>query len=375
MLKTFYKHEQLTSLLREELRRDGFAGQRFHTVKYLKDTYQVSQATLTRALQPLFGEGLLYSIPGKGTFVQQPAGGPSLNRTGTDTIQSVLCVVSDREIFLESYNRMNWNAASGILRGLLGATQSAGKQLHITPMTQDINIFRQVAQRSESAFIFMEYAFFEPLIEYCIRRKLPYAVYVGHQPSRRALNQVWLDVEHAEYSLVRFLIERGHRNIGFLGDHERSHRFRGYRTALREARIPIDSDWARYEIYGTAARAEEQACELLMRHPELTAISCTTDARAAGARTVALKLGRDIEITGMNGDVPDAAWFSLPLEFAQIGRELHRIAMELMETGNVQIVKMAPEWNGPMACSASAERKKESDGQLAGLSSARRTFG
>lgn len=61
--------------------------------------------------------------------------------------------------------------------------------------------------------------------------------------------------------------------------------------ALREARIPIDSDWARYEIYGTAARAEEQACELLMRHPELTAISCTTDARAAGARTVALKLG------------------------------------------------------------------------------------
>ena len=66
MLKTFYKHEQLTSLLREELRRDGFAGQRFHTVKYLKDTYQVSQATLTRALQPLFGEGLLYSIPGKG---------------------------------------------------------------------------------------------------------------------------------------------------------------------------------------------------------------------------------------------------------------------------------------------------------------------
>ena len=56
MLKTFYKHEQLTSLLREELRRDGFAGQRFHTVKYLKDTYQVSQATLTRALQPLFGE-------------------------------------------------------------------------------------------------------------------------------------------------------------------------------------------------------------------------------------------------------------------------------------------------------------------------------
>lgn len=301
--------------------------------------------------------------------------GPSLNRTGTDTIQSVLCVVSDREIFLESYNRMNWNAASGILRGLLGATQSAGKQLHITPMTQDINIFRQVAQRSESAFIFMEYAFFEPLIEYCIRRKLPYAVYVGHQPSRRALNQVWLDVEHAEYSLVRFLIERGHRNIGFLGDHERSHRFRGYRTALREARIPIDSDWARYEIYGTAARAEEQACELLMRHPELTAISCTTDARAAGARTVALKLGRDIEITGMNGDVPDAAWFSLPLEFAQIGRELHRIAMELMETGNVQTVKMAPEWNGPMACSASAERKKESDGQLAGLSSARRTFG
>lgn len=53
----------------------------------------------------------------------------------------------------------------------------------------------------------------------------------------------------------------------------------------------------------------------------------------------------------MNGDVPDAAWFSLPLEFAQIGRELHRIAMELMETGNVQTVKWlrsgTVQWHAP----------------------------
>lgn len=66
MLKTFYKHEQLTSLLREELRRDGFAGQRFHTVKYLKDTYQVSQATLTRRCSRCSGKDCFTVFPGKG---------------------------------------------------------------------------------------------------------------------------------------------------------------------------------------------------------------------------------------------------------------------------------------------------------------------
>ena len=102
--------------------------------------------------------------------------------------------------------------------------------------------------------------------------------------------------------------------------------------------------------------------------------------RAQGVKRLALivasSIGADLAMAFLTRT-------SLPVEhaffdggqFAQIGRELHRIAMELMETGNVQTVKMAPEWNGPMACSASAERKKESDGQLAGLSSARRTFG
>jgi DNA-binding LacI/PurR family transcriptional regulator len=91
------------------------------------------------------------------------------------------------------------------------------------------------------------------------------------------------------------------------------------------------------------------ARELLEQHPELTAVTCTTDARAAGARAAAVKLGRDIEITGMNGDTPDAPWFSLPLDFARIGDELYRIAVEMPETGRSKTVRIAPEWTEPTA--------------------------
>ena len=186
ILKTAYKHEQLTRLLREELQRGDFINQRFHTVKRLMDTYQVSQATLTRALQPLFDEGLLYSVPGKGTFVRPEGAKTPSGETRAGAIQSVFCVVSDREIFVESHNRTNWNAASGIMRGLLAAAQAGGSQFHVTPMAPDINSFRQLAKQPEAAFIFLEYAYFEPLIEHCIRQKLPYAVYAGHQEIGRA---------------------------------------------------------------------------------------------------------------------------------------------------------------------------------------------
>ncbi len=345
MLKAAYKHEQLTRLLRTKLRRGDFTDQRFHTVKQLMTTYQVSQATLTRALQPLFNEGLLYCVPGKGTFVR-PDGLKSaiVTEPASGAILSVFCLVSDRDIFMESHNQANWDAASGIMRGLLEAARAGQSRLHLTPMVPDINSFRQLAQQRQATFIFLEYSYFEPLIEHCIRQKLPYAVYCGHAASSRALNQVWLDVERGEYSLVRFLLERGHRQIGFVGDHENSHRFRGYRSALREARIPVVGDWARYDDPGGTDRAEELTRELLERHPEMTAVSCSTDARAAGAWKAAEKLGRSVEITGLNGDVPDAPWFSLPLDFAAIGTELYRIGTDVEQTGGSQVSCIVPDW-------------------------------
>ena len=345
MLKTAYKHEQLTRLLRDELQRGNFVNQRFHTVKHLMNAYQVSQATLTRALQPLFGEGLLYSVPGKGTFVR-PAEirKQEFVKRPSDAVSAVFCLVSDRDIFMESYNQTNWNAAVGILRGLLESARAAGCRFHVTPMPPDINSFRQLAKLPESAFIFLEYSYFEPLIEHCIRQELPYSVYAAHAASSRSLNQVWLDVEAGEYALVRFLISRGHREIGFLGDHESSHRCRGYRTALREDKISVVGDWARYDILGSRDRAEELTLDLLEHHPRMTAISCTTDTRASGAWAAAEKLGRKIEITGMNGDVPNAPWFSLPLDFGKIGAELFRIGTAAGKR-EPQSVRIVPAWN------------------------------
>ena len=73
------KHELLTAKLRRELKMRTFPENRFPTVKFLMEHYNVSQATLTRAMAPLFEEGLLYSVAGKGTFVRDKAAMPVQN--------------------------------------------------------------------------------------------------------------------------------------------------------------------------------------------------------------------------------------------------------------------------------------------------------
>ena len=81
MIQANYKHEQLAEVLREEIFSGAFAGGRFHTVKAMMERFQVSQATLTRALQPLYEEGLIYSVSGKG-LRRQRAEKPGILRSG-----------------------------------------------------------------------------------------------------------------------------------------------------------------------------------------------------------------------------------------------------------------------------------------------------
>ncbi len=323
------KHEQLTALLRKELQGKTFTGNRFHTVKHLMEHYQVSQATLTRALEPLFDEGLLYSVPGKGTFIREKSDHPQHSN-----LQMIFCVVSSQEVFNREYNPNTWFALQDIFSGIAKSTGEHGSSVNLITIPSAGPEFRHLAKMPNSAFIFLEYDRFEAQIEYCIKKNLPYAVYAKHHKLTRNIKQVWLDTEQAQYDAVSHLIARGHRNIGFVGDKRNSSRYKGFCAAMRDAGLSYSNKWIFLETSGDDDLAYMGAMKLIAGNPELTAIACSTDLRALGVLKAVQDSGKRTPAFGVTGiDDVNRIYCELPenlttvhLPFCEIGEALVNMA-------------------------------------------------
>lgn len=60
---------QLAGIIRSQIQ-SGDIGPRVPSITQLSEQYQLSQATVKRALRVLADEGLIYAVRGRGTFVR-----------------------------------------------------------------------------------------------------------------------------------------------------------------------------------------------------------------------------------------------------------------------------------------------------------------
>ncbi|WP_062232371.1 LacI family DNA-binding transcriptional regulator [Fictibacillus sp. FJAT-27399] len=92
---------------------------------------------------------------------------------------------------------------------------------------------------------------------------------------------------------VEYLIELGHKNIGFMNGHDfafvSKNRLEGYSKALLENEIIVRREWIANGAFSEVI-AEEKALQMLQNHPEITAIFCASDLMALGVIRAAKKL-------------------------------------------------------------------------------------
>ena len=108
---------------------------------------------------------------------------------------------------------------------------------------------------------------------------------------------VYTDYKKASYSAARYLIDRGHTNIAFLGPNRAPafymNAFLGFKRAMEEVDSPIPSHWIQSE-----ANDNTEACRamdsILGKRPVPTAIVCATDLIAVAAMNYARKKGVDV---------------------------------------------------------------------------------
>lgn len=130
--------------------------------------------------------------------------------------------------------------------------------------------------------------------------------------------------QEGAYTLVKHLIDRGHRRIAILkgpaGNVDAEERLRGYRRALAEAgtepspSFEIDGDFSQLRGY-------ESAAEILRLDPRPTAIFAANDYMAIGLISALAEQGvrvpRDIAVAGFD-DIELARYLSPPLTTVRV---------------------------------------------------------
>jgi DNA-binding LacI/PurR family transcriptional regulator len=155
------------------------------------------------------------------------------------------------------------------------------------------------------------------------------------------LNCVEIDDVEGGHMAASYLLEKGHRRIAFLGDtdlpeysiHPVSLRLRGFRRALKEARIKLPDTFVRLAPY-SQEQTRKVAKELLNLPEPPTAIFAATDFQALGvlkaARQLGFKVPEQLAVIGFD-DLDVAEYFDLTT-ISQHLDESGRLAVELLLT-------------------------------------------
>jgi DNA-binding LacI/PurR family transcriptional regulator len=222
-------------------------------------------------------------------------------------------------------------AAVAFLEGMALACEEAGTGLLLVPAAPggapDPGIVHRAAV---DGFVVYSMPDDDPYIAAVLQRPVP-AVIVDEPVGAAGVDWVGLDDRAACAEIGRHLVELGHRRIGVIACRLSTDRHDGPANLIRQAsaayaverlrlagladglaaggvdwaEVPVEERFDNASVAGASA-----AAALLDRHPDLTAIACTTDVFALATLDVAARRGlcvpADLSVTGFD-DVPQAA--------------------------------------------------------------------
>ena len=235
------------------------------------------------------------------------------------------------------------------LHGLIGglrercATEGVRLIVHAYEMEADVlgadvlKFFRQMG--FDGAVLTPPITESEAVLDELERAGTPYVrISPGMQPDRSA--SVAIDNEGAAKTMMRRLIDLGHRRIGFIVGHRgfsvSNQRLSGYLAALREAGISLDPDLVQQGWFDF--RSGQAAAERLLGLDEPpSAIFASSDDMAAGVLSVAhqrgLRVPGELSIAGFDDtDLASLVWPALTTMRQPI-REMAEKAAELLFSG------------------------------------------
>ncbi|MDD3925871.1 MAG: LacI family DNA-binding transcriptional regulator [bacterium] len=148
------------------------------------------------------------------------------------------------------------------------------------------------------------------------------------------MDTVIVDAETAVCNAVRYLAERGHRDMGFLGRTRNNLiltlKFGGFQRGLLESGLQLKNEWV-VETRGELEDGYARACALLQQDKLPTAVFCHNDLLALGVLHALAERGMrcpdDMAVVGFD-NIEMSAYSNPPL--TTIEQPVERIASELV---------------------------------------------
>ncbi|MCS7254941.1 MAG: LacI family transcriptional regulator [Armatimonadetes bacterium] len=319
-------------------------GERTFRKPTLRDVAQRAYCSVSAASNILHGRTNLYSevLVQRVLQAAQELGyySPRLPRTPVAQRTYTLALVLERHHPSPTRNPFNYH----VLDGILSTLEPLGYSLTITTTTalNEATMWERLCESNAEGVLLLAPEIGSPLLEWRWRCAKPAVVVGSTLPPSYGLPCVDVDNDASMRELTRWVIEEGHRAIGYVGGHPRywsaQQRERAFREVLAEHGVPVREEWVfegRYQLES----GRDAARQLLQLAERPTAVLCANDLTAIGLlqelQHRGIRVPQDISVAGFD-DIPAIHSFSPSLTtihspMAEMGREAVKLLLRMIE--------------------------------------------
>ncbi len=201
--------------------------------------------------------------------------------------------------------------AQHVLDGVLACLEPLEYDVKIiSPRATDPDSFwRRIDNGTIDGAILLAPTIGSPLLEWCRHSALPAVAAGSTLPANYSLGTVDIDNEGAMRLLVEWILQQGHREIGFVKGHplhwSAHQRERAFRAVMSEWGYPVREEWVLQGDY--SMESGQQAAEQLLRCAALpSVVICANDGMAAGfiqaCERRGIRIPEDLSVAGFDDE-------------------------------------------------------------------------
>ncbi|MCQ2523188.1 MAG: GntR family transcriptional regulator [Lachnospiraceae bacterium] len=275
-------------------------GDKMPSENALKARFGLSRETVRHAMATLENEGIISRVRGSGTYIKK-------RRVEASNRIAVVTTYVDSYIFPK------------IIKGIEEVLTENGyvMQLSFTNnrFDRERQVLEDIIEKDDVAGIIMEPAMSAlpspnlDLYERIINRGVS-LIFINSAVKGTDIPCICLDDENAGYVTTKYLISKGHKNIGALlkmDDGQGHLRFSGFRRAMREAGLPVKDETILWYDTVDGSDFYKLSDRMMDRFSECSAVLCYNDLAGQHLTQIMLDKGLsvpdDLSIIGIDDSV------------------------------------------------------------------------
>jgi DNA-binding LacI/PurR family transcriptional regulator len=262
----------------------------------IAELYGVSRMTSKLALNALAEEGIIYRVPRQGSFlkdidmtvINSLLEESAFKTEGQGDIQIIALVIPKIDFYTgQIITELSQIAGEKNYEVVVKVSGGA--------LEEEEKLFREISAISDIKGV----VFFPGDKNVCGKELLYYKlrnypiVMVDRVYKEIEFDSVYHDHYQGARKMVNYLIEKGHRKIGFVSYDisevtSRDERYKGYVSAMSENKVPVETD---YVMISSSQESRNDIVNYLKKNTELTAVFCGDDYLAIRLFSAANELG------------------------------------------------------------------------------------